>query len=205
MSDEMYFGSEPTEKIGSELKAKVDQFYNFMNQSGIFRRMWRSLQHYYGISPGSNAQTDLVRSGGKAGQLAMMKVNHFRNLGQNIIQLTTSSRPSPQPVAANSDAKSQQQVSLAKGILDYYNREKRIERFIREACELSVISGDSFIKTTWDGKDIDLKVISATEVIRDPNKTDYNELDWIITREWSDRFKVADTFAAVQPQETVEG
>jgi hypothetical protein len=122
MNDEIYFGSQPTEKIGSELKAKVDQFYNFMNQSGIFRRMWRSLQHYYGISPGSNAQTDLVRSGGKAGQLAMMKVNHFRNLGQNIIQLTTSSRPSPQPVAANSDAKSQQQVSLAKGILDYYNR-----------------------------------------------------------------------------------
>jgi hypothetical protein len=68
-----------------------------------------------------------------------------------------------------------------------------------------VISGDSFIKTTWDGKDIDLKVISATEVIRDPNKTDYNELDWIITREWSDRFKVADTFAAIeQPNQTQE-
>jgi len=130
-NSDSYFGSLPTDQIGDALHNKVDQFYNFMNQSGMFRRMWRSMQHYYGISPTSNAQSDMIRTGGRTGQLGMMKVNHFRNLAQNVIQLVTSQRPAPQPVAANSDAKSQQQVSLAKGILDYYNREKRIERFIR--------------------------------------------------------------------------
>jgi hypothetical protein len=92
-----------------------------MSQSGIFRRQYRSMMHYYGISPASNAQTDMVRNGGKAGQLAMVKVNHFRNLGQHLVQLTTSQKPAPQPVATNSDAKSQKQVTLAKGILDYYS------------------------------------------------------------------------------------
>lgn len=92
-----------------------------MSQSGIFRRQYRSMMHYYGISPSSNAQTDMVRNGGKAGQLAMVKVNHFRNLGQHLVQLTTSQKPAPQPVATNSDAKSQKQVTLAKGILDYYS------------------------------------------------------------------------------------
>lgn len=110
-----------------------------MSQSGIFRRQWRSMSHYFGVSPSSSAQSDMIRSGGKSGQLSMMKVNHYRNLSQHLIQLTTSQKPSPQPIAANSDAKSQKQVTLAKGILDYYSREKRIDRYMRDAAELAVI------------------------------------------------------------------
>lgn len=105
-----------------------------MSQSGIFRRQWRSNCHYYGVSPGSNAQTDMIRAGGKSGQLAMIKVNHYRNLGQHLVQLTTSQKPSPQPIATNTDAKSQKQVTLSKGILDYYSREKRIDRSLRDAA-----------------------------------------------------------------------
>jgi len=112
--------------IGTNLKEKIDQFYTFMNQSGIFRRQFRSISHYFGVSPSSSAQTDMIRSGGKSGQLAMVKVNHYRNIAQNLVQLTISQKPVPQPIATNSDASSQQQASLAKGILDYYSREKRI-------------------------------------------------------------------------------
>lgn len=119
---EKYFALEPIGNIGNILKDKIDRYYNFMTQSGIFRRQYRSQLHYYGISPASNAQTDMIRSGGKSGQLAMMKVNHFRNLSQHLIQLTTSQKPSPQPIATNSDATSQKQVTLAKGVLDYYSR-----------------------------------------------------------------------------------
>jgi hypothetical protein len=80
------------------------------------------MSHYFGISPASNAQSDMLRQGGNKGQLSMMKVNHFRNLAQHLVQLTTSQKPAPQPIATNSDAKSQKQVTLAKGVLDYYSR-----------------------------------------------------------------------------------
>jgi hypothetical protein len=119
---EKYFATRPINEIGDILKDKIDKYYVFMSQSGIFRRQYRSQLHYYGISPSSNAQTDMIRSGGKSGQLAMVKVNNYRNISQHLIQLTTSQKPAPQPVAANSDAKSQKQVTLAKGILDYYSR-----------------------------------------------------------------------------------
>jgi selenophosphate synthase len=76
----------------------------------------------------------MVRSGGKAGNLSMIKVNHYRNLGQHLVQLTTAQKPAPQPIATNTDAKSQKQVTLAKGILDYYSREKRVDRFLRDAA-----------------------------------------------------------------------
>lgn len=58
----------------------------------------------------------------------MVKVNHFRNLGQHLLQLTTSKKPSPIPIATNSDAKSQKQCTVARGVIEYYNREKRIDR-----------------------------------------------------------------------------
>lgn len=205
MTDQ-YFAKQPTDKIGTVLKQKIDRYYIFMSQSGIFRRQYRSQCHYYGISPGSNAQTDMIRSGGKAGQLAMVKVNHYRNLAQHLIQLTTAQKPSPQPIAANSDAKSQKQVTLAKGILDYYSREKRIERFLRDAAEYAVTGSEGFVETGWESDqsdkdgDIHLIALPSCEVIRDPNKQNFNELDWVITRKWNDKYLVADKWA---PEEQI--
>lgn len=165
-NNDQYFASPQVQgkNIGTNLKEKIDQFYTFMNQSGIFRRQFRSISHYFGVSPSSSAQTDMIRSGGKSGQLAMVKVNHYRNIAQNLVQLTISQKPVPQPIATNSDASSQQQASLAKGILDYYSREKRIERFIRDAVELAVICGDAFIQTLWDfdSEDISIRTIPAS-------------------------------------------
>ena len=113
-------------EYGSDLVKLVANYYNFMNTSGIFKRMTLSNLHYHGISPHNQAQTDQIRPGGRNGNLAMIKVNHYRNFAQHLLNLTTSQRPSPQPIAANTDAKSQEQAVLAKGILDYYSREKRV-------------------------------------------------------------------------------
>jgi hypothetical protein len=122
MSEDIYFASRPTNEIGSRLKEKVDNYYNFMRGSGVFRRQYRTCTHYFGTSPASNASTDQIRQGGKHGQISMIKVNHLRNIGQHLLQLTTSQKPAPIPVATNSDAKSQKQATVAKGILDYYGK-----------------------------------------------------------------------------------
>lgn len=200
---EKYFASLPTNEVGNELRDKVEKYYNFMYNSGIFRRQYRSIMHYYGVSPTTGAQTDMIRPGGKASQLSMVKINHFRNLAQNIIQLATSQRPSPQPVATNTDAKSQQQVSVAKGAVEYYNRLLRIDQLAREACEMAVVGGDGFMVTTWEDDDICVKMLPSTEVIRDPTKSTYKQNDWVITRDWMDRFTAADKYAG--PKNEVDG
>lgn len=219
MAMNRYFAKAPINRIGSEIKAKIDQYYNFMNGSGIFRRQYRSSVHYFGVSPTSNAMTDMIRPGGKHGQLAMLKVNHLRNLGQHLLQLTTSQKPSPQPIATNSDAKSQKQATIAKGILDYYSREKRIDRLLRDAAELSIVSGEGFVVTTWDATsfstiksqsnspdgDIKIQVIPSSEVIRDPNKQKFDDLDWLITREWVSKYEVADKYAPVDSEDVESG
>jgi len=214
---EQYFAKKPSSEIGSEIKDRIDQFYVFMNQSGIFRRMWKSMAHYYGVSPTTNASTDGIRPGGRNSQLSMMKVNHFRNLGSHLIQLIMSQRIKPQPVAINSDAKSQRQTTIAAGVIDYYSREKRIDRKLREAVEAAVICGDGFVQTTFSPSggdfgdeeisvinDISIRALPSSEVIRDPNKSNFEQLDWVVTREWHDRFYVADRYAP-EPEAEVDG
>lgn len=202
-----YFATLPVEEVGAALRERVDRYWNFMNGSGIFNRMWYSHLHYHGLSPTSNSSSHQVNPGGKHGQLAMVKVNHFRNLGQHLVQLTTSQRPAPQPIATNSDAKSQKQTTLAKGILEYYSREMRVDRVLRDAAELAVVMSEGFVKCEWDGTagnslgegtngpiregDVRVSLVSPTDIIRDPNKDNYGEFDWIIVRNWKNKYEVA--------------
>jgi len=211
-SKSRYFASkEISSEYGSDLKKLVADYYNFMNTSGIFKRMTLSNLHYHGISPHNQAQTDQIRPGGRNGNLAMVKVNHFRNFAQHLINLTTSQRPSPQPIAANTDARSQEQAVLAKGILDYYSREKRVERTLRQAAEYAVVTSEGYVLTLWsdpvnisiggeggqneDG-DITCRAFPPSDVIKDPTKSNYNDLDWVIVRDWGNRFNAADEYGA---------
>lgn len=212
---EQYFASKDASKeYGSDLIRLVADYYNFMNTSGIFKRMTLSNLHYHGISPHNQAQTDQIRPGGRNGNLALMKVNHFRNFGQHLLNLTTSQRPSPQPMASNSDAKSLEQATLAKGILDYYSREKRVERVLRLATEFSIVTGEGYVLTAWsdpatpalgsdsassiadeDG-DILCKAYPPSDVIKDPTKSTYSDCDWVIVRDWVNRFNAAEFYGA---------
>jgi hypothetical protein len=209
-----YFAKAETDRVGTLIKAKIEQYYTFMVGSGIFRRQYRAATHYFGTSPNSNASTDQIRQGGKHGQLSMIKVNHLRNIGQHLIQLTTSQKPAPMPVATNSDAKSQKQATVAKGVLDYYSKEKRIDRKLTDAVEFAVMGGEGFVVSGWDvtasseiGKDdapgnkkgdVTVKTYPSSEVIRDPNKQKYEDCDWVIVRDWISKYQVADKYANLE-------
>ncbi len=212
----MYFAQKSGKEVGAELKKLVDQYYLFMNTSGIFRRMTISNLHYHGISPNNVSQSDMIRPGGRNGNLAMVKVNHYRNFAQHLINLTTSQRPAPQPIAANTDAKSQEQATLAKGILDYYGREKRVERTLRTAAEYAVVTSEGYVLTLWqdpentsiggtsddENGDIDCRAFAPSDVIKDPTKSSFDQLDWVIVRSWANRYAAADEWAASDDMRT---
>src|SRR5258706_8142252 len=185
MSNDVYFGALPVTEIGPKILERVELYFRGLESSGQLDVIASSLRCYFGGPYNSTAgSTKYLSRGGKYGQLRKVRVNHVRNLGLHILNLATSQRPTPQPVAINSDAESQEEAILARGILDYYSRFKRVDRLLRAACERAVVTGEGYVDVSWDpelgrtiakdetGKslkegDLAFSVLSALEVVRE--------------------------------------
>lgn len=221
MDSNTYFANKPIDEIGKDLVAEVEKNYRYLLGSGMYTKLWDSHLNYHGVSPRANSSSHAINRGGRNSQLAMMKVNHFRNLGQHLLQLTTSQRPAPQPIATNSDAKSQEQVVVAKGILEYYSREKRIDRILRSAAEHAIVYSEGYVLIEWNARrgdtigkndngidikngDVEVSNILPTDIIKDPTKDSYQELDWMIARRWKNKFETASRYA-LNPVDAING
>lgn len=212
-----YFALEKGDQLGKELVERWDAYVQYLRESGRWEQARRSHVANYGRSSnGGPARSDRVTRAGEAGELAAMKVNHFRNLAQHTLTLCTSQRPAPQPIATNSDSRTHQQVTLAHGLLDYYSREKRVERKLKAAAEAAILHSEGYIETEWDvqrgsvltkvkdpvtGEDVtiregDLKFSTLTlaDVARDPVRDVQDEQDWLTTRHWVNRFELLARF-----------
>lgn len=200
-----YFAALPNDKIAPEIMKKIEDYYEFLLTSGKLHLYRRSYEFYYrsAIKGGK-----LVRAG-EQGEYTTINVNHYRNLLKNLQTMTTSQRPAFEARATNSDVKSQEQTILANSLLDYYMREKHLERYIKMAVEHSLVFGEGFLLTEWDAQsgemygvnsetgapiyEGDLKYTNFTpiDVIRDFLKDDSKSHDWYITRSYENRFNLA--------------
>lgn len=216
-----YFASQPTDRIGQEMMARVNDFYTFVRSSGWFSRMYRSWRAYYGLNARTGgARSDQITFGGDEGELSMMKVNHYRNIAQHLLTLTTAQRPAPIPVSTNTDNKSHAQTTLASGLLDYYSREKRVERILRTAAEYAIVFSEGYVKAEWDTSlgqeygreevpvnpdkpeegfevrsiregDLKFSVLTPLDVIKDPYLETYGDTNWVILRSFVNRYELA--------------
>ena len=129
-----------------------------------------------------------LQSGGDQGELTTLSINHFRNLLSHLETMTVQQRAAFEPRATNSDVKSQSQVILAAGLLDYYMREKKMERYLVQATKEALIYCEAFLRVTWDATageehgltpmgtpayegDIKYSVYTPLDCIRDFSKT----------------------------------
>ena len=150
-------------------------------------------------------------SSGEVNQYTNLPVNQFRNLIQHLLVMTTSQRPTFQPMAINNDYQSQAQVLLAKNLLEYYQKEKKIELHIKKAVEDSLIYGDAFVSLSWDstlgqeygldekGKmvkdgDVEVNNHSPLRVIYDFTVSEYHKRDWIVICEYKNKYDLAAKF-----------
>jgi hypothetical protein len=143
--NQYWAASEPKE-ISDAILDKVENYYKFLSMSGrldLYRRSW---VYYYRprVTGGRLNPT------GEQGELTALSVNHYRNLLSHLETMTTQQRPAFEPRATNSDEKSQAQVVLATGLLDYYMREKKMERYIKSATKASLIFSEAFVRSEWD-------------------------------------------------------
>jgi hypothetical protein len=110
MTKEKYFASDTSEKAVSHIQQKADSWYkNFKNDNylDLIRRSWYSYHgKYYEIDHS-------ISFGGESGELVNLPVNHYRNIAQHMLTMTTATRPSFQPRAINTDYQSQVQTTLA--------------------------------------------------------------------------------------------
>ena len=204
-----YFATLPKEDIGSELMKKSENWYENITMTGIFRKMKKSYAAYYGYnSQGAGHTASEVVQGGEQGELKLLKVNHLRNLLQHMLVMTTSTRPAMDARAINTDYRTIAQTILANGILDYYMREKRLERHLKTATEYALVFGEGFIRLEWDASlgdqygvdpntgriihngDIKYTVLNPLDVIRDVFIPDNVDNDWIIVRHFKNRFEL---------------
>lgn len=206
---DVYFATLPSDEIASELDKRVETWYNNLGQSGIFRKMKKSYSAYYGYnSTGSGHTSSEIIKSGQQGELSLVKANHFRNLLQHLLVMTTSQRPAMDARAINTDYRSLAQTLLANGILDYYMREKRLERYLKLATEYALVFGEGYVRLEWDATDGDeytadpetgniiftgdiaYSVLNPLDVIKDIYAPGAEDNDWIIIRHWKNKFEL---------------
>lgn len=208
INKETYWASLPKEEIGYELNKRVEDWFVHISTTGIFRRVRKCYMAYYGFSSTGQGHTaSEVTYGGVQGELNLVKVNHLRNIVQHMLVMTTSTRPSMDARAINTDYKSLAQTVLANGILDYYMRERKLERYLRSATEYALVFGEGFVRLEWDSSlgeeytvdengrlvhtgDVKFSVHNPMDVIRDVYQIDNGDHDWVMVRHFKNRYEL---------------
>ena len=146
MSDNIYFATKPVAEIGSELMDRVEGYYDYLLASGI-SALWKNSHNQYYEARISNGQ---LYQSGDHGEYLNMPANHYKSLLNHIKVLTTNQRPALKPRSVNTDTKSTSACKLASSLLDYYMREQKIERALKDAVDVGLKYGEAFTAVTWD-------------------------------------------------------
>lgn len=206
MSDKknMYFAAKEPNDAAEIILSKTQDWFNSLDTNGYLDKLRRVWAAYHGAYYDSASESHQISFGGEQGELAQMGVNHIRNLAQHMHNMITSTRPAMQARSINTDYKSLTQTKLANGLLDYYMRDHRLEKFLKQAVEYSIVFGTGYIKLEWnatigdvydileDGSemregDIQFSNLSPFDVMFDTNREDH-EHDWVICRSFKNRF-----------------
>jgi hypothetical protein len=210
-----YFASLPADQIGKELLEKIESYYSYAQSSGHFTRIKDSYRMYYGYGPDGTSSD--IASAGVQGELSSVVVNDFRSLLGHMLTLTTSQRPALKSRAINSDYRYQAQTLIADSALDYYLKEKKVERLLKDAVEQGLLGGEGFISLRWDvtaGEvygvnpddgspihegDLEAKVHTVFDVIRDIRGVNQTS-DWVIIRSFESKWELAAQFPELEDQ-----
>lgn len=207
-NDPVYFALEDQRTKANALLKKADSWNNAIITNNYLDKGRASWMAYYGAQRGEGPSAHKVTFGGEQGELTQISVNHYGNIAQHLINLTTANRPAMEAQAVNTDAKTEGQTILANGLLDYYMYQKKLEKFLYKAVESAVVLGEGFIRLGWNEKqgdavfydettgqtmykgDIEFSNLSPFDVVRDISRED-DKNDWILVRNYKNRFDLA--------------
>lgn len=144
--DVYFVNDEPRETI-CYLQAKAKDWFNGMTSNAYLDKVKKSWDYYHGIY---YKEDHGISYGGEVGELVNIAVNHYHNIAKHILTMVTANRPSYQARAINTDHKSQVQVDLANDLLEYYMRQKNVEKKLKETAEKAVVLASGYMKIEWN-------------------------------------------------------
>lgn len=213
-----YFATEESEKTANELLRRAENWFNVIESSGFSEKLENCWAQYHGVSFDSFSESHKINFAGEQGELTHLPVNHMRNITKYITTMITSNRPKLDARAMNSDYKSLAQTKLAKGILDYYMREKNVESYFKYAIEYAMVLTAGYIKMDWDATagdvvdydeetgepyylgDIVFTNLNPYDVFFDPNKETNQDHSWVLTRTFKNKFDLAAKYPEMEEQ-----
>lgn len=218
-NDSVYFAARDANETVSVLLGKANSWFTDLDTNGYLdklRMMWAA---YHGAYYTNMQDGHRITFSGEQGEFTNLPVNHLRNIAQNILVMITASRPTMEARAVNTDYKSVIQTKLANGLLDYYMREKRLERYLKTAVEYSIVLGSGYVKMEWNATggeifdriepeldpetgevieegypvyegDVQFSNLSPFDVVVDSTKEGQDH-DWILCRSFKNRYDLA--------------
>jgi hypothetical protein len=201
--NEVYFAIKSVDEIINDLDKKVQDYDRYLSSSGLLTELRDSYTAFVGDST--------VKDAGQQGELKAVKINHYASLIRNLVSLVTNNRPAFQPISANTDSSSQGAAILATGLLDFYMRDRRLERAFKNTCLQACYLRESWMSATWDTQqgeiihagdqdhapiregDLAFDLYNLVDVIRDFQRLDQNH-SWLITRQFKNKFDLIQQF-----------
>ena len=145
--NDTYFAADEGTEAAAFLIHKSQEWFMNIQLNNYLDKMKKAWMSYHGNYYAAGHE---ISYGGEQGELVNLAVNHFANLCQHMLVMVTGSRPTFQCRAINTDRKSKIQAQLGNGLLEYYMREKRLERELKRAVEYSIVMGSGYIKMEWN-------------------------------------------------------
>lgn len=212
MSSNVYFAAKEANEAAADILHKANIWYNQVYTNGYLTKVRDSWLAYHGAHYTNSMGGHKITFAGEQGELVQIAVNHYRNIADHIITMVTTNRPAFQARAINTDAKSTAQTKIANGLLDYYLRTKRMEKYLRRAVEYAVVLGSGFIKMEWNATsgevydindetgveiregDVEFTNLSPYDVVFDTSKETTENHDWVICRSFKNKFDLAQKY-----------
>lgn len=218
-----YFAAADSANVCTLLQERVDDWIRIFQMTAQYKRMRKSWAMYYGLTTIGGVNSAEITQAGPRGEYSMIMMNHYRNFLQHIHVLTTAQRPALECQATNSDSESQEQTQLGDALLEYYMRDKKVERYLRNAAEYALFLSEGFIGMEWEPTqgnmftvqngtpiyegDMEFTNYTPLDVVRDVWRND-QKMPWVITIKWKNRWNLmakypdmADKIKAVNPEE----
>lgn len=199
-----YFAAQEPEKLASNVLNKANFFMNSLDSTGQITRMRDSFRFYHGTFFGGEGHRILF--GGDQGEITHLAINHYRNIGKHMHVMVTANRPSMTARATNTDHASLTQTTLANSLLDYYMREKRLEKHLNSAVECAIVLGAGYIKMEWDATsgeiwdyidempiyegDVKFTNLTPFDVMFDGSRYGTSQ-DWVVCRTFKNKYDIA--------------
>lgn len=208
VSDTYWAAETDTISLISELSQKVSGFDRYIDMSGRWLTARDLYYNYYLIN-----ETNYTFPTFGADGFKRLNINHFRAILKHLLSLVTTQRVAPEPIATNTDYKSQAQVNFCKNILRYIEKEKNLDKQFERATEIAIVLGGGFISREWDASlgeqyavdpstgaaqrkgDLVTDVYNWLDVIIDFAAGSYNQMtSWCILRKYVNRWDLIAKF-----------